>query len=256
VKIFVDSANLQEIEEALSRGFASGITTNPSILSKEERRDFKEHIRDIISLLRRYEANIPLSVELFTTDVNEMLRQSDSFLSDFGDYEQLAIKVPIGWDELRVIHHLRKMGAKVNCTCCMSYNQAIMAARAGANYVSLFWGRIRDTGSDASSVVRQVHHTFREWNSPSEIIVGSIRQMIDVNEAIQAGADIVTVPPKFFAAMCSHPKTDEAVGQFMRDFKEWSATPPKMADSVLDYALSGRQPLSAGTASVGMPPGI
>lgn len=223
MKIFVDSANLHDIEEALKRGFASGITTNPSILSKEQRRDFRVHIREIISLLRQYEVMIPLSVELFTTEPDEMIRQADDFVRTFGDYEELAIKVPIGWDELRVIHHLRNMGVKVNCTCCMSYNQAVMASRAGANYVSLFWGRIRDTGYDAASVVREVHHTFREWNAPSEIIVGSIRQMVDVNEAIQAGADIVTVPPKFFEQMCSHPKTDEAVAQFIGDFRAWES---------------------------------
>ena len=238
MKIFVDSANLQEIEEALKRGFASGITTNPSILSKEQRRDFRTHIRDIIALLRQYDAAIPLSVELFTTDVNEMMHQADDFLDAFGDYEQLAIKVPIGWDELRVIHYLRQRGARVNCTCCMSYNQAIMAARAGANYVSLFWGRIRDTGQDAASVVNQVHRTFLEWHSPSEIIVGSIRQMIDVNEALQAGADIVTVPPKFFSAMCAHPKTDEAVAQFIRDFSEWAHAPAETTDRILDLAVA------------------
>ena len=222
MKIFVDSANLQEIEEALQLGFASGITTNPSILSKEERRDFKTHIRDIIGLLQRYESTIPLSVELFTTDANEMIVQAERFIADFGDYDQLAIKVPIGWDELRVIHHIRRLGAKVNCTCCMSYNQAIMAANAGANYVSLFWGRIRDTGYDAASVVSAVRKTFDESGSSSEIIVGSIRQMIDVSEAVQAGAHIVTVPPKFFPLLCSHPKTDEAVQQFMRDFRDWA----------------------------------
>src|SRR5919197_5463846 len=106
----------------------------------------------------------------------------------------------------------------------MSYNQAIMAANAGANYVSLFWGRIRDTGYDAASVVRQVRQTFREWSCPSQIIVGSIRQMIDVSEAIQSGADIVTVPPKFLPLLCSHPKTDEAVQQFIRDFSGWAGT--------------------------------
>ena len=221
MKIFVDSANLQEIEEALKRGFASGITTNPSILSKEQRRDFRTHIRDIIALLRQYDAAIPLSVELFTTDVNEMMHQADDFLDAFGDYEQLAIKVPIGWDELRVIHYLRQRGARVNCTCCMSYNQAIMAALAGANYVSLFWGRIRDIGYDAGSVVRQVRATLKEANSPAEIIVGSIRHIMDVNEALQAGADIVTVPPKFFRQMTQHPKTDEAVSQFLGDFQKW-----------------------------------
>ena len=91
MKIFVDSANLHDIEEALKRGFASGITTNPSILSKEQRRDFRVHIREIISLLRQYEVMIPLSVELFTTDTDEMIRQADDFVTTFGDYEELAI---------------------------------------------------------------------------------------------------------------------------------------------------------------------
>src|SRR5262249_51774602 len=152
-------------------------------LSKEERHDFSKHIRDIIDLLQRYDATISLSVELFTTEPREMIAQARSFLDDFGDYEQLAIKVPIGWDELEVIHQIKRLGGKVNCTCCMSYNQAIMAAQAGANYVSLFWGRIRDIGYDAGSVVSQVNRTFRDRNCQSEIIVGSIRQMIDINEA-------------------------------------------------------------------------
>jgi transaldolase len=239
VKIFVDTANLQDIEEALQRGFASGITTNPSILSKEERRDFTTHIRDIIGLLNRYKSKISLSVELFTTDPDDMMLQADNFLDAFGDYEALAIKVPIGWNELRVIHHLRQRGARVNCTCCMSYNQAIMAARAGANYVSLFWGRIRDTGYDAASVVSEVHRTFKEWGSSSEIIVGSIRQMIDVNEAIQAGADIVTVPPKFLPLMCAHPKTDEAVAQFVRDFSAWQVDAAREPAALLLGSLGG-----------------
>jgi transaldolase len=230
VKLFVDSANLHDIEEALKRGFASGITTNPSILSKEQKRDFTTHIRDIVDLLRRYDASLPLSVELFTTDPAGMAAQAAQFLKDFGDYENLYIKVPIGWNELQVIHQIRRYGGRVNCTCCMSFNQAIMAASAGANYVSLFWGRIRDTGYDAATVVRQVKETFRQTGSSTEIIVGSIRQMVDVNEAIQAGADIVTVPPKFFPDMCVHPKTTEAVEQFMRDFREWTAEPAIIAE--------------------------
>jgi transaldolase len=225
VKIFVDSANLREIEEALQRGLVSGVTTNPSLLSKEERRDFSAHIRDIISLLREYDAPVPLSVELFTDDPKQMLPQAERFLADFGDYDHLYIKVPIGWEELRVIHSLRRMGARVNCTCCMSYNQALVASRAGANYVSLFWGRIRDVGYDAGAIVRDVRRTFREWGCPSEIIVGSIRQMIDVNEAFLAGADIVTIPPKFLPLLCAHPKTDEAVQQFVQDFRAWSSEP-------------------------------
>jgi len=221
MKIFVDSANLTEIEEALVRGFPRGITTNPSILSREEKGDFREHIKKIIQLLEKYDYNIPLSVEVFSTRPENMIIQAEEFVRNFGYYDNLVVKIPIGWDELAVIRELRRRGLKVNCTCCMSYNQAIMAAGTGANYVSLFFGRIKDIGYDAAAVVRQVRATFREWHCASEIIVGSIRHIHDVNEALQAGADIVTVPPKFFRQMTQHPKTDEAVGQFISDFQKW-----------------------------------
>ncbi len=234
MKLFVDSANIAEIDQALARGFVRGITTNPSIMSTEERRDFTRHIRDIIDVLRRHHAIVPLSVELFTSDPRDMVRQAREFLDSFGDYEELYIKVPIGWDELRVIHEISLLGGRTNCTCCMSYNQAIMAANAGASFVSIFWGRIRDLGYDAGSIVRQVHETFKERDCRSEIIVGSIRQMIDVNEAIQAGADIVTVPPRFFPLMTKHPKTDEVVQQFLHDFEAWAE--PSL---VLPGALTG-----------------
>lgn len=225
MKIFIDSANLNDIEEALQRGFPAGVTTNPSILSKEKGIDFKEHIKEIIQLLKRYRYNIPLSVEVFTIDPNEMIEQAQGFVHEFGHYENLNIKVPIGWEELRVIHYLRTAGIKVNCTCCMSYNQALTAALAGANYVSLFYGRIRDTGYDAFSVVQRVNQTFKASGISSEIIVGSIRHICDVNEAFLAGADIVTVPPKFFKQMVSHPKTDEAVNQFVNDYRDMIEMP-------------------------------
>ena len=221
MKLFADTANLQEIEEALQRGFIAGITTNPSILAKEPKGDYRAHIRQIIDLCEKYEADIPLSVEVFTADPREMVAQADAFVHHFGDYKQLNVKVPIGWDELGVIRELRRRGVRVNCTCCMAFNQAVMAARAGANYVSIFYGRIRDMGADAFQVVQRVHQVFREWGVPAEIIVGSIRHLHDVNDALLAGADIVTVPPKFFKPMTQHPKTDEAVQQFLTDFRNW-----------------------------------
>lgn len=221
MKIFVDSANLVEIEEALERGFPAGITTNPSILSKEEKGDFRDHIKKIIHLLEKHGYDIPLSVEVFSTRPAEMIAQAEEFVRHFGSYRNLNVKIPIGWDELGVIRELRRRGIAVNCTCCMSYNQAIMAAAAGANFVSLFYGRIRDIGYDAASVVRAVHATLQESQVPCEIIVGSIRHIHDINEALMAGADIVTVPPKFFRQMVTHPKTDEAVGQFISDFQKW-----------------------------------
>lgn len=220
MKIFIDSANLAEIETALQRGFPRGITTNPSILAKEPKTDFKRHIEKIIGLLVKYRYEIPLSVEVFTDNPDEMVRQGEDFVKSF-DYPHVNVKVPVGWGGLKAIRELREKNIKVNCTCCMSYNQAVMAALAGANFVSLFYGRIRDIGYDAASVVVQLRNTFRERQVASEIIVGSIRHICDINEALQAGADIVTVPPKFFEQMVSHPKTDEAVNQFLTDFKRW-----------------------------------
>lgn len=220
MKIFIDSANLEEIEEALQRGFPRGITTNPSILSKEPKGDFKRHIEKIIGLLVQYKQDIPLSVEVFTKEAGAMVKQGEDFVKSF-DYPNVNVKIPVGWDGLKAIRELKQRGIKVNCTCCMSYNQTILAALAGADFVSLFYGRIRDVGYDASSIVKQVHATFKEWNCPSEIIVGSIRHICDVNEALRAGADIVTIPPQFYQQMVSHPKTEEAVNQFLTDFKNW-----------------------------------
>lgn len=220
MKLFIDSANLSEIETGLKRGILRGVTTNPSILAKEPKGDFILHIKKIVGLLKEYQTLVPLSVEVFSLKKEEMLKQAESFLREL-NYEHLNIKIPIGWDELEVIHQLRMKGIQVNCTCCMSYNQAMMAVAAGANYVSLFYGRIRDVGYDAFKVVEETARTLRQWNSSSEIIVGSIRHIHDINDAIKAGAHIVTVPPQFFPQMVKHPKTDEAVHQFVTDFENW-----------------------------------
>ena len=123
MKIFVDSANLLKIQEALERGFPAGITTNPSILAKEEKADFREHINKIIELVERYGYDIPLSVEVFSTRPEEMIAQAEDFVRHFGHYPKLNVKVPVGWDELAVIRELRLRGIPVNCTCCMSYGR-------------------------------------------------------------------------------------------------------------------------------------
>lgn len=226
MKVFVDTANISDIEAALERGFVSGVTTNPSLLAREPRTEFVRHVGKIVDLLRTYGRPIPLSVEVFTTDPTEMLRQAEQFVEAF-DYPHLSVKVPIGWDELKVIYGLRKRGVLVNCTCCMSVNQAMMAAQAGATYVSLFYGRIRDTGYDARVVVEETCRAFRLGEVQSEIIVGSIRHIRDVVDAFLAGTHIVTVPPQFFKQLVSHPKTDEVVNQFITDFRQWLGETPE-----------------------------
>lgn len=242
MKIFIDSANLSEIEEGLKRGFASGITTNPSLLAKEPKGSFEAHVGKIIDLIQRHQPGIHLSVEVFSSDKDEILNQARQFVERFA-YPQLSVKVQVGWNELEVIKKLADVGISVNCTACMTVNQAVMAARAGAKYVSLFWGRIKDGGVQDEfaeareclkaenvlndddfnpyTVVQSTRRILDQGQIQSEIIVGSIRNTYDIRDAGLAGAHIVTVPPKFFKGMMSHYKTDEVVNKFLSDFKTW-----------------------------------
>ncbi len=242
MKLFIDSANLQEIEEALKGGFVRGVTTNPSLLSKEPKAKFEEHIGKILDLINKHQPGISLSVEVFSTDPKEILSQAKGFVKTFG-YDNLAIKVQIGLQELAIIRELKAEGIQVNCTCCMTVAQAVMAAAAGSRYVSLFWGRIRDGGTkhpeqkkayieegrveeadfDPAHTVAEsrtlLDMSYGEDNV--EIIAGSMRTVADIVNAGRAGAHIVTVPPKFFLPMTQHYKTDEVVGQFLKDFAGW-----------------------------------
>ncbi len=242
MKIFIDTANLVDIEEALRRGFAHGITTNPSLLAKEPKSSLAKHIGKIIELINKYQPGIHLSVEVFSRDPKTIIEQAHHMMNHF-NYPQMSIKVQVGWDELETIKKLSKAGISVNCTACMNVTQAVMAARAGAKYVSLFWGRIRDGGLDEKmskerdeaknrraldkndfnpyKVVQATRRIFDQDKIPAEIIAGSMRGVIDVRDARLAGAHIVTVPPKYFPDMINHFKTEEVVNQFLSDFEKW-----------------------------------
>ncbi len=242
MKFFVDSANLEDIELVLQRGVVRGVTTNPSLLAREPKAKFEDHIKKIVALLRRYEDGGHLSVEVFSTDPEEILRQAKHFVRMF-KYPSLSIKIQIGWPELEIIKRLSDEGIAVNCTACMTVSQAVLAAQAGARYVSLFWGRIRDGGLDRrftkerqrylkdrvveredftpARAVAKTRQILDQQQSSAKIIVGSIRGVNDIVGAGMAGAHIVTVPPKFFPIMSSHFKTDEVVGQFLNDFNQW-----------------------------------
>lgn len=261
MKIFVDTANLDDIRTALQRGFVRGITTNPSLLSKEPKANYLDHIGRIVDLIERYaDRTMPLSVEVFSKDAVEIekqakeinqfvTRRSLGYLSCTRDTElrtRLSVKIQIGWNELFAINTLSSNGISINCTCCMSVFQAVMAAAAGAKYVSLFVGRIRDSGTDPSKgkfveeaksafesgsldqddtdpfkVIGAVRKILDESYPGVEIIAGSIRSVADIKNAALAGAHIVTVPPKFFPQMIQHFKTDEVVNQFLTDFQNW-----------------------------------
>jgi transaldolase len=224
MKVFLDSANLNELENCLKRGCIRGITTNPSILSKEPKTDFFKHIQKMADLCVRYQQFVPLSVEVFTPHPKEMIAQSYDLIEKI-DYENLNIKIPIGWDELEVIYELSRNGIEVNCTCLFNEAQCMLAANAGAKYVSIFMGRLKDIGGEPLPIIANVRKMLDLARSDAEIIVGSIRHPKDIADAHNAGAHIVTAGMKFFEQMSTHPQTVKSVQGFLQDFSQWIAAP-------------------------------
>jgi transaldolase len=214
MQIFVDSANPGEIGHWLRQGVVDGVTTNPSIMLKDGVRDIEARARELCQLVN----DRPVSIEVTTNDPKEMLEQARTCAQWA---RNVVIKIPVitedGRSCLEVVNTLTRENIAVNCTALLSFNQAVLAAKSGATYVSLFAGRIADEGGDADLVVSKVREWLDKWSYASRIIVGSIRSAVDVQNAAQAGAHVVTVPPQFLAKMIDHRYTRETVRQFNRD---------------------------------------
>jgi transaldolase len=214
MKIFVDSADHQQIDHWLRQGVIDGATTNPSIMFKDGVTDLEEGARKLAALL----GDRPLSVEVTTNDREAMLKEAREIATWA---RNIIVKIPIvnefGESCLGVIHRLTQEGIGVNATALLSFNQAILAAKAGATYVSIFAGRVADEGNDPAVVIRNVRNWLDQWECPAQIIVGSIRTVMDIQNAALAGAHIITIPPQFLPKMVDHQYTRETVRQFMRD---------------------------------------
>jgi len=214
MQIFVDSANKQEIEKWLQQGIVDGLTTNPSIMLKDGVYDIEEGARSLCGLL----GDRPVSVEVTTNDRKEMVEQARTFARWA---QNVVVKIPVinenGESCLGVISALNREGILVNTTAILSFNQAILAAKAGATYISIFAGRVADEGNDPAVLIRNVRQWLDVWDYTSKIIVGSIRTVMDIQAAALAGAHIITIPPPFLAKMVDHKYTRETVRQFNQD---------------------------------------
>jgi transaldolase len=214
MEIFADTADLKEIRSWLDFGVIDGATTNPSILLAAGVYDLRLGAQQIAEVL----GDKPVCVEVVTDDTKEMHRQA---IEIAGWAPNIVVKIPVITTEgepcLGVISSLTRAGVKVNATACMSFNQALLAAKAGATYVSLFAGRISDEGADASEAVRRTAAWLKAWDMPTKIIVGSIRETVNVQDAALAGAHVVTVPPKFLRQMIDHKYSRFTVAQFLAD---------------------------------------
>lgn len=219
MKLFLDSANIDDLEFALDLGFIKGVTTNPSLLSKEPKSNFNEHIKNMVKILKDHKSSLPLSVEVFTNDPDKMIDQAKE-IYDLAEYDHLNIKIPIGWRELKAISAISEF-TKVNVTCIFNVQQSIIAAGAGGHYLSIFFGRLKDIGGYPINVIKETKKILKEFNSSCEIIAGSIRNQGDVLESISSGADIVTTSLEVLESLTPHPQTDKSVNGFLKDFESW-----------------------------------
>lgn len=214
MQIYLDSADHREIEKWSAQGIIDGATTNPSILFKDGVFDLEDGARRLARLL----GDRPLSVEVTTDDPADMLPQGREIARCAPN---IVVKIPItnsrGESCLGVIHALSKDAIAVNTTAILSFNQASLAAKAGAAYVSIFAGRIADEGNDPCVVIRNTRAWLDEWEYTAKIIVGSVRTVMDIQNAALAGAHIITIPPQFLPKMVDHKYTRETVLQFNRD---------------------------------------
>ncbi|MBF0216698.1 MAG: transaldolase [Candidatus Omnitrophica bacterium] len=214
--MFIDTVDVNEVEEISGWGVVSGCTTNPLIVANNAsiggKLDLKKRVMSIVDALKK-----PVSVELLSEKAGEMVEEARKYHS--WNREYINIKVPFSADGLKVINVLeRKENIRTNATCIMSFNQALLAALAGATYVSIFAGRIRDMGYDPAPVISDTAEFISSRGLSSSIIVGSVRHIMDVNDAFKAGAHIVTVTPDILRKMLRNPRTEETIKEFNDKF--------------------------------------
>ncbi len=228
MEIFIDSASTTEINKWLEMGVIDGVTTNPSIMFKDCVYDADAGAKEIAALVNPR----PLSVEVTTNDLDEMIIQAQTFASWAPN---IVIKIPqitqYGVPCYGVIKQLDGEGIKVNATVALSLGQVILAAKAGATYISIFAGRVADEGGNAPEVIRVAVDWLERWKYKSKIIVGSIRGVIDIQQAAIAGAHIITIPPQFLSRMADHKFTRATVEQFITDAKKALEMMEKMRGS-------------------------
>jgi transaldolase len=212
MKFFVDTGSIEEIRQAKRLGILAGVTTNPSLLAKEKGdRTFRDTIREICDIVQG-----PVSAEVVSDKADEMIREGREIMTW---HEHVVIKVPIGAEGLVAISTLASEGAKVNTTLIFNANQALMAARAGAAYVSPFIGRLDDISQDGLQLIRDCSTIFRMHNITTQVLAASLRGPTHVTGAALAGADVATVPFAVLLACLKHPLTDAGFKRFSDDWK-------------------------------------
>ena len=220
MKIFLDTANIESIKKYNDMGLIDGITTNPTLLSKEKGNP-AEIMREIVNIVRG-----PVSLEVIGTTMEEMINEAHR-LKKYG--QNVVVKVPMIPDGLKVVKKLKEQGIQTNVTLIFSANQAILAAKASAAYVSPFIGRLDDAGHDGMTVISEIMQIFKNYQFNTEVLVASVRHPLHVTEAGKIGAHIVTLPPDILGKMISHSLTDKGLSTFLSDWENVKKENPNLA---------------------------
>ncbi len=219
MKFFIDTANLDEIREAKELGIIDGVTTNPSLVAKEgckNREDFKKLIHEICEVVQG-----PVSAEVVSIDVEGMVKEA----RELGEiHEHVVVKIPMITDGLKATRQLAEEGIKINVTLVFSPLQALLAAKAGATYVSPFVGRLDDISHTGMELVAQILEIYQNYIFETELLVASIRNPLHVLEAALMGADVATIPFKVISQLAKHPLTDIGIKKFLEDWKKVDST--------------------------------
>jgi transaldolase len=212
MKFFVDTADIAEIKDLAATGLVDGVTTNPSLVAKAGG-DFKEIVAEICSIVPG-----PVSAEVAATDLAGMLKEGRALARIAAN---VTVKVPLTWDGLKACRALTGEGTMVNVTLCFSANQALLAAKAGATFVSPFVGRLDDAGQDGMELVREIRTVYDNYpDLRTQVLAASIRHVTHVKQAAMIGADVATIPPAVLRALVKHPLTDKGLEQFLADWRK------------------------------------
>lgn len=212
MKFFIDTASLSEIKEANEMGLIDGVTTNPSLVAKEGDVDFKEHIAKICEIVKG-----DVSAEVTALDTEGMLREGRELAKIAPN---VVIKCPLTMDGLKATRAFREEGTKVNVTLCFSASQALLAAKAGASYISPFIGRLDDISTNGMQLITDILQIYGNYGFETEVLAASIRHPMHVVDCALAGADVATIPFKVIKQLASHPLTDKGLDAFLSDWKK------------------------------------
>ncbi len=211
MKFFIDTANIEEIKEAASMGLLDGVTTNPSLVAKEGR-DFKELLNEIIQVV-----DGPISAEVVSTDYNGILKEAEELASI---HKNIVVKVPLIQEGIKAVKTLSAKNINTNVTLCFSASQAILAAKAGATYISPFVGRLDDISTSGMQLIDQIVTIYKNYNYKTQVLVASIRHPLHLVEAAEIGADVATIPFNVIKKLFNHPLTDIGLDKFLSDWKK------------------------------------